>query len=592
MKHIFLLYLMMQLHSLVEGAIHYTVSFPKANLHYVTVQISVETNGADHLDFSMPVWTPGSYMVREFSQHIDRFETTGKDKAPFQRLDKNTWRVDSRKRKSVQVEYEVYSFTISARHSYVDRHYAFLHGVSTFMRVEGRDSEAIILTFNPLEQWKNIEVALPANGKINHSYTCANYDLLADSPVALGNFDVIRFTSGKVEHRVVMIGSGFYDPKRIEDDFKKIADAEVNIFGNHPSSPHYIHFIQNVESGGGGLEHLNCQTSQVQRTAYRDKEKYRKFLGLVAHEQFHLWNVKRIRPAELGPFNYNEENYSKQLWVVEGITSYYDDHILLRSGIHTEETYLTEVAGNINRLQNTPGRRHMSLEESSLTAWVKFYLANENAVNTSISYYNKGMLVSLILDLEIIYRTKGSKSLDDVMRALYRFYEQEDRGFTIEEFWQIAEETTGSDLKDFYHKYIVSTDEIDFTQYLRYVGLKPVDQNAEKLTPWLGITTKEEKGKCVIASVYSEGTGAASGLSANDELLAINGIRVTGNGSEDIGMLTIGSEAELLISRGGRIMTINVTVQRNPEVNYKVLPLEKPTEEQIKLKAYWLSDRA
>ena len=581
---------MIQSKNLVKGAIHYQISFPNANLHYATVQITAETKGAEHVDFSMPVWTPGSYMVREFSQHVDSFFVK-EDELETTRLNKNTWRVNANGKDLVSIEYEVYSFTVSVRHSYVDEQYAFIHGVSTFMCINGREDEKIVLSFDPLRHWKNIEVALPKNPDRENSFLCENFDLLADSPVALGNFEVLTYESGNLPHRVIMMGNGHYDPVKIVEDFKKIGDVEVEIFKEHPSSPHFIHFVQNVESGGGGLEHLNCQTSQVVRTAYKDEEKYVKFLGLIAHEQFHLWNVKRIRPIELGPFNYNEENYSKQLWVAEGITSYYDDLVLLRSAIHTEDSYFKEIASNINRLQNTPGRKFMSLEESSLTAWIKFYRSNENSGNTAISYYNKGMLVTMALDLEILQRTNGEKSMDDVLRALYAFYKKEDRGFTIEEFWGIVENTVGSAFGDFYRKYVVSTDEIDYNLYLNYVGIQLEDENSDKPIPWLGIATKEEKGRCMITSVTAESSGLKAGLSVNDELIALNNFRVSGDGKDDIKILTIGAEVAVTIARNGEISTVKVMVQQDPEVKFKLVSVDSPTEEQAKLKAVWLSNR-
>lgn len=579
-----------------DAGIRYDISFPKAKLHYTTVEISLPTDGQEFTDFSMPVWTPGSYKVRDFSQSVDETSAFGDHSRPLEveKISKNTWRVVTRGQKNVTFRYEVYNFVVSVRHSYVDDRHAFVHGVSTFMRVDGKENEKITLHVHKPRGWNSVEVALPdgiSPVKEVAVFDCENFDLLADSPIALGNFEVIEYTSGNVPHRVVMIGEGTYDKEQIKKDFKKVSDTEVAIFNDHPSPVKYIHFIQNVESGGGGLEHLNCQTSQVVRTAYSDEEKYRNFVRLVAHEQFHLWNVKRIRPIELGPFNYDSENYTKQLWVAEGITSYYDDHILLRNGLHTEKSYLESVESGINRLQNTPGRDLMTLEESSYNAWIKLYLPNENSKNTSISYYNKGMIVAMILDLEIIKRTNGEKSFDDVLRALYGFYTKNDRGFTVEEFWNIVNDVAGSDMTEFWDTYIRTTEEVPYDKYFEYVGMKLVDQNQDKETPSLGIKTKSENGKCLITEIELNSSAADAGLSVNDEIIAIDSFRVSGDAKDDIDHLKIGSKVDMMISRNGVIRTYAVEVRKDGTVNYKLEEIESATEEQKRLKQIWLSAR-
>ena len=425
-------------------SMNYTVNFDKVKSHYVSVEIEFETKGEEYVDFKVPVWTPGSYKIREFS---NAYENVRAEDLKVERLDKNTWRIYSGSSSKISVSYDVYCFTVSVRQSYADEFYAYLHGVSAFGYIEGYTNEQILLTLNPNDNWSNVEVALPQTKATGFIFTCANYDLLADSPIAIGNFDVGIYESGNVPHKVVMIGEGNYNLDTIVSDFKKISDSQIEMMGDHPSQQ-YVHFVYNVGSGGGGLEHLNSQCSMFPRWSYSDSKKYTRFLGLIAHEYFHLWNVKRIRPKELGPFDYNKENYTDMLWIAEGVTSYYDDLTLYRIGKYSKEEYLKVIASQINRFENTPGKDVMTLAESSKLSWVKSYLPKEESLNTEISYYNKGMIAALMLDLEI--RKSSNKCLDDVMTTLYKRYKKNDVGISHNEFIKVCSDIAGKDMTYFF----------------------------------------------------------------------------------------------------------------------------------------------
>lgn len=572
----------------LSANVTYFVSFPNAVQHYTRISIEIDNIKSDKIRFKMPVWTPGSYKVREFSQHVDQtwFET-GDEKFNPNRIDKNTWECQTKGQKSIRFTYNLYAFELGVRTSYVDQHMAFLHGPSAFIYAEGFENEKISIEFNPLDSWQNIEMPLERISGTN-KFNCDNYDLLADSPVALGNFDVSTYSTADVIHKIVMIGTGNYDLDKVTADFKKITDEEVKMFNNIHPSERYIHFIQNVDNGGGGLEHLNCHTSQMNRWAYLNEEAYLKFLGLVSHEYFHLWNVKRIRPIELGPFDYNTENYTDLLWVAEGITSYFDDLFLKRSGFYTEESYLKAVVANINRLENQPGREVMTLTESSKLAWVKAYLANENSNNVTISYYNKGMLVAWMLDMEILSRTNGSQRLDDVMRKLYsKYYTKKQRGFTYQEFIDVCSSVCGKSLTEFFDTYINTTKPIPYNQYLNTTGYSL--SNTPNTKPSLGIKTKNTNGKCIIALVTPNSPAVAAGLSTNDEIIAINGWRVEGEINKSVSGYTAGSEIEITFSRDGKLHTSKAILIDNPEVNYTIVPVETPSKAQEQMRQLWLN---
>jgi predicted metalloprotease with PDZ domain len=551
--------------SLTSQALNYTVSFDKVKSHYVSVAIDFDAAGKDFVDFEVPVWTPGSYKVREFS---NAYENLKAGELPITRVDKNTWRIETKGAAAVKLSYDVYCFAVSVRQSYADEKYAFLHGVSTFGYLQGYEKEEITLTIQPYEGWNNVEVALPQTKGVGNVYTCENYDLLADSPIALGNFEKTSYTSGKVPHTVVMIGEGNYDLDKIKTDFKKISDSQIAMMGDHPSE-RYTHFIYNVGSGGGGLEHLNSQTSMMNRWAYTNASRYKNFLGLIAHEYFHLWNVKRVRPIQLGPFDYNQEVYTDMLWIAEGITSYYDDKTLLRIGEYDTEKYLSIIASQINRLENTPGKNVMSLAHSSILAWVKAYLPNEESVNQTVSYYNKGMIAAVLLDLEI--GSESNKSLDDVMRALYTdFYKKQGRGFTHDEFIAVCSQMAGRDMTSFFDKVIFSTTPLNYDEVFSKYGIEIKDQNVGKVTAWSGVVSKMDGGKNVIANIYTGSPAVEAGLSVNDEILSVDGWRVTTQLEKQDSKHDVNSEVEIIYARDGKVYTTTMTYTQSHKVDYKL----------------------
>ena len=568
------------LFSIRTMATNYTVSFDKVKSHYVTVAIQFDAAGKDFVDFKVPVWTPGSYKVREFSKGYENVEA-GETKVT--RTDKNTWRIDTKGKRMLTLSYDVYCFAISARESYADENYAFLHSVSAFGYLDGYEQEEIVLKIVPYSGWRNVEVALPQNKAAGYVFTCENYDLLADSPIALGTFDATEYTSGGTPHKVVMIGKGNYDLDIIREDFKKISDFQVAMMGEHPSD-RYIHFIYNVGSGGGGLEHLNCQTSVMPRWNYTNPGRYRGFLGLIAHEYFHLWNVKRIRPIQLGPFNYNKEVYTDMLWIAEGITSYYDDLTLYKIGKMDRKEYLGVISSQINRLENSPGKDVMSLAHSSMLTWIKAYLPNEESMNQTVSYYNKGMIAAAMLDLEI--RANSKNCLDDVMTTLYKeYYKKQDRGFTHAEFIAVCTKVAGKDMQSFFDDVIFSTKPLDYMGIFNQYGLDFKDANADKTIAWSGVISRHREGFTTITNIYSGSPAVEAGLSVNDEIVAINGWRVSDKLETYDAKYSVNDTVEVTYARDGKMYTVNLVYLKSPKVSYKLTVID---EENTLLKN-WLN---
>jgi len=383
-----------------------------------------------------------------------------------------------------------------------------------------------------------------------------------------------------------MVGGGNYDKEKLKIDMAKIVAQETAIFGENPNS-HYVFIIHNYLNGGGGLEHHNSTVLGATRMAYEDEKSYKGFLSLVAHEYFHLWNVKRLRPVALGPFDYDNENYTTNLWIAEGFTAYYDNLIVQRSGIYSTAEFLGFLMGDLKLVYNQPGNKIQSLSDASFDAWIKSYRPNENTYNTTISYYNKGSLIASMLDLSIINHSKGSKSLDDALRFAYvEYYQKKGRGYTDAEFKAIFEQFSGENLDQFYKDYINGTTTLDFQKYLNYAGLKLTEEVQGNGRADLGITFNKDKNT-VIKSINRGSAAWNDGLNVNDEILAINGERASDVLSY-ISNFKSGDRLDFLINRDGMLQTIKVTLKNSQSKTFSIQKLDNPTAEQKTVFDKWL----
>ncbi|HYH55287.1 MAG TPA: peptidase M61, partial [Anseongella sp.] len=325
----------------------------------------------------------------------------------------------------------------------------------------------------PFPGWKKVSTGLEADPGNPFRLSSPSYDILADSPIEIGNQDIISFTAAGIPHEIAVYGGGNYDREKLADDFTRIIEELTAVFGENPCE-RYVFIVHFLPSGGGGLEHLNSTTLQFPRQALESEKGWTSFMSLAAHEYFHLWNVKRLRPIALGPFDYDRENYTHMLWVAEGFTAYYDNWIVRRTGFFSPEEYLQEVTGLIGTVENTPGNKVQAVTEASFDAWIKYYRPNENSYNTTISYYSKGAILGLMIDMAIRRHSGGKQSIDDLMSYLYRrFYKEMERGYKDEEFREAVEKFAGP-MGDFFEKYVQGTDPIPYNDFFETVGLKLV----------------------------------------------------------------------------------------------------------------------
>jgi len=455
--------------------------------HYFEVTMEVLDYKKDSFDVQLPVWTPGSYMVREFSKHLENFEVSfNKSFLEHKKINKNTWRIYSNNADKVVINYKIYAYEMSVRTSFVDASHGYINGTSLFMFIEELKNNPVNLSIIPHPTWKKISTSLVKTNTKGYPYVAENYDELVDSPIEIGNHVTFDFTAAGVVHHVAMYGEGNYDIEKLKVDMGKIVEAATDVFGVNPNKE-YTFIIHNLTRGSGGLEHLKSTTLQVNRWTYSE-DSYMGFLSLVAHEYFHLWNVKRIRPITLGPFDYNNENYTDLLWVMEGFTSYYDELLLYRAGFYTESQIIRRFNGSINNIENQPGNKVQPVAHASFDAWIKAYRPNENSYNTTISYYTKGFVVANMLDLIIVNSTKGKKSLDDVMKYLYNeYYLKLNRGFTSAEMKSTLEKIAGLNLTDFYSKYINGTQTFDYATIFGYADLNVEEVKDESAS--LGVSS-------------------------------------------------------------------------------------------------------
>ena len=538
--------------------INYKLSFEGASQHYVSVEMVLNNVQAIATEVKMPVWAPGSYLVREFAKSVDGVDVFDAKGVALKvvKKDKNTWVFTPSKQGAVTIKYQVYANELSVRTSFVDADMAMLTGTSIFMYLPKELNKRHVVEIALPSQWKTISTPLQ---KESGKYVAQTYDELVDSPFLLGNQHEFGFVASGVEHIVAMNGEGNYDEERLKVDMAKVVTACTSVIGENPNKK-YVFFVLNTEDRGGGLEHAASCVLQVNRWTYRDEKSYIGFLGLVAHEYFHLWNVKRIRPIELGPFNYDAENYTRLLWVMEGFTSYYDDLLLARAGFTTYETYLNSLKGQIGSILNQPGNYVQPVTESSFDAWIKGYRPNENSSNTTISYYTKGAVLGAIMDFMLLEESasKGEAyGLDKLLQVLYTtYYKEKQRGFTEQEFIEAFNSLMGKNMQSFFDDYVYGTKDLPFEKVFAAAGIN-YSKNVKSIFD-LGITYKMDGGQLIVNQVKRGSSAYVSGINSSDELLSVNGFRASKSALEEfVTTAELNKKYSMIIARKGETKTID-----------------------------------
>ena len=574
--------------------VSYTVRFPAPATHYAEIEAVVPADGRSTVELMMAAWTPGSYLIREYARHVEavRAATPAGEPLAVAKSSKNRWRVETGGADRITVTYRVYCREMSVRTNWIEADFAMLNGAPTFLTpvVTAPRPHDVRIELPP--EWSESVTALPpAPGGRPHSYRAADFDTLVDAPILAGNPTTYPFTVEGTPHALVNIGEGgVWDGPTSAADVERIVREQHRTWGFFPYQ-RYL-FLNMLVEAGGGLEHRDSTLLMTSRWTTRDRRRYLRWLGTVSHELFHAWNVKRLRPAALGPFDYEREAFTPSLWMVEGLTSYYGPLAVHRAGISTREELLEALSGQIEALQTTPGRLVQPVADASYDAWIKYYRRNENSPNTTISYYTKGAVIGFLLDARVREATGGRRSLDDVLKAAYDLYSGE-HGFRPGEFEAVASEVAGIDLDDWFDRAIRSTDELDYGPALAWYGLEfapdaPADDDAPA-PAWLGLDTRADRGRLLVAGVRRGTPGYEAGFNVGDEILAIGDYRVGPEAwRQRLGLYRAGDAVTVLVARRERLVRLDARFGEAPPEGWRLRPVESPSPAQKDRLDAWL----
>jgi predicted metalloprotease with PDZ domain len=554
--------------------------------HLFEVRVSVEDPAAEGQEFSMPAWIPGSYMIRDYAKHVVsvRAESDGRDIA-VRKLDKSRWRAARTTRKLTLI-LDIFAHDESVRGAHLDADHAFFNGTCVFPAVVGREHEVcevdIVAPQAPIGKGWRVATSMRRSTAGEYEfgvYTAQDYAELIDHPVEIGRLSIGEFEAQGIPHAIAIRGKTRVDMARLCRDLQTVCEQHLAFLGAPTDLDRYLFLLNAPGTGYGGLEHrwssaLICGRDNLPARGDEEiSDEYRTFLGLASHEYFHLWNVKRMKPAAFTPYDLSKEVHTGLLWVYEGITSYYDDLALVRSGLITVESYLELLGQTVTRVIRGGGRRKQSIEASSFDAWTKFYKQDANATNAVVSYYAKGALVALCLDLKLRNETDGRISLDDVMRAAWKRWGESGEGMPEDGFERLCIEVSGTDLQDFFDATVRGTGELPLESLLKSHGVdyclrrssggndkggKPSGEG--KLpTVWLGATLGARAGKPVFLSVSNGGPAEAAGISPGDELVALDGLRIDVAGCEArTRRYRPGDVSDLSVFRGDELISVRM----------------------------------
>jgi predicted metalloprotease with PDZ domain len=578
---------------------HHVLRFDDVAAHFVDVELHLAFDGpAGRVVLAMPVWTPGSYLVREYARHVQELSarTTGGAELASRKERKDAWTIDADRSKELVVRYRVWCHDLTVRTNHVDATHALLCAAATFMHVEGTSSEKpSTVEIVPRNDWSVVVPLPPSDASPRAGGRCffaGNRDALYDTPISLGILDRSEFSVNGIPHQYAVWPQDALtglELTRLVDDTRKLLEVEHQLFGTAPYE-RYSFLLNLAPDARGGLEHDHATTLLASPFACRKRKDYLDLLTLVAHEAFHLWSVKRIRPGGLAPYKYDRENYTRLLWWFEGGTSYFDWRIVRLANLCTVEEYLSHLAEELNHVEQTPGRLAQSLEEASFDAWVKLYRPDANTANSTISYYRKGEVVCLLLDATLRAASLGQKGLDDVQGRLWSDYGRLGKAVPESAFPEVFRAITGIDVSAEHQAWVRKTTELPVDEVLAKLGLRVVRKvKAEGVTTSLGLRLKASGGRVLVTTVLRGSGSEHAGISAGDELLAINGWRVD-DANLDTHLRTHDSDdtLDVLVARSGRIVATKVKLDAaKPEV-VAIEPMADATAEQKSIVAKWL----
>lgn len=571
--------------------LQYTVSFPQARGHYAHVELKV-SDPPESLVLMMPTWTPGSYLIREYARFIDSEAAVNAkgESISSTKISKNRWQLDCGETESVTFSYRLYCHELSVRTNWIDDELAVLNGAATFVVPADQLDAPLSVQLELPDHWPRSVSALQEDDEKPQRYLATTFHELVDSPILAGNCHIHPFEVGGVPHALVNLGEDdLWDAQKSVSDLKKIVKAHQEFWEVVPYD-HYL-FLNVIRGGGGGLEHDNCTMIMGNRYTCRSDRSYKSWLTLASHEFFHTWNVRRLRPQILTEYDYENEVYLRQLWIAEGITSYYENILAARAGVLSEKEILEGMGREIRGVELTPGNTQQSLSDSSFDTWIKFYRPHENSRNVTISYYSRGAVAAFLLDMEIRRLTDNQKSLDDVM--VHLFQNHVPGGYSSEDFRRVCSDMAGSDLSSWFDQYIDNPGSLDYGPALDFLGLKFNDVKPKEPRPELGASLSGGGGQVTVRSVQLGSTAYKAGLDMGDEIIAINNRRVTDSSlSRELEGRAPGDLLEVLIARRGELKTLPVQLQAAEYRQFKISEIKDADEAKKQRRTLWLTGEA
>ncbi|MCL4222672.1 MAG: PDZ domain-containing protein [Phycisphaerales bacterium] len=583
--------------------LRYTLVLDRPQTQTLRVLMEIDRASGPEVSVQLPAWRPGRYLILDPASEVRWLVARTADgrELPSSKTDKSTWVIQTGAAEGaatdLSIEYEIYANELSLRTRHVDASHAFINGATVFMLFPPRRQEPLTLRVQAPAGW---QVSCGLQAAEDGLLLAPDYDMLVDSPLEIGRHARLQFQVAGVPHEIAVWGEGRWDAERLRRDFADIVREQASIFGDLPYD-NYV-FLLHVQPGiGGGTEHYNSTILQTRPSSFDTPDAYRDFLGLVSHEFFHTWNVKRFRPAGIHRYDYSNENYTRSLWVAEGTTSYYDDLTLARVGLIDIREYMKRLGSSIEGLRSRPGERVQSLEDSSFDAWIKFNRPGPDRDNTTVSFYGKGALASLVLDMELRRSTGNARSLDDVMRTLYQRFPLGGPGFTPEDLVSIASQIAGTDMGPVFAAHVRGTEPLPLEEALATVGLElfrePVKDSwddEEGRRPreqrgYLGLSVVAGSAGARVRSALEDGPAFEAGIIADDEIIAVDGRRVDADSFSRLERdLEPGQRVELALFRRERLMTFSFKTAAKPNATWSVRLVAQPSPDQIAAFEKWM----
>ncbi|HEU5292138.1 MAG TPA: PDZ domain-containing protein [Cyclobacteriaceae bacterium] len=571
----------------------FTVSMENPAEHRFHVTLTCEGVAGENLNFKLPAWTPGYYQLLNFADNIENFTVAdgNNNDLPWEKLNRNTWQVKNNKATSFVIKYDVKTTRPFVATCYLDEERGYIMPAGVFMHLAENLKQPSTITILP-NTWSNVATGLDSIKKGEpFTYTAPDFDVLYDSPILIGNLETLpSFAVNGITHRFIGYKLGDFDRAQLMSDLQKIVEASAKIIGDIPYN-HYT-FIA-IGPGRGGIEHLNSTSFGFDGSSLNSREGKIRMLSFLAHEYFHHYNVKRIRPVELGPFDYDKGSRTNSLWVSEGLSVYYEYIVLMRAGLITQEELLELLRKNMIAFENKPGRLFQTLAQSSYETWSDgpFGRTNDD-INKTISYYDKGPVVGMLLDFAIQHETGNKKSLDDVMRSLYtEYYQKKKRGFTEDELKDMIERTAGKTLPEIF-EYIYSTKPLNYPKYLSYAGLA-VDTSLHELPgSYIGLSTRQRNDSVFVSAVDWESPAMKAGLRNREVITEVEGQPATpALLSETLSAKKPGEKINLMVIQNNVPVKLELAITTKRERSFGMKPVAKPDPIQKSILDKWCNDK-